>query len=486
MEQAIMPRKEKNKFLAFFIGITLGPLGFHNFYLGRWKRGAIQFLTVLLTLTLGLLITIPWAWTEAFLILIGKYSMNPKEDAKLLKKNQSLESEEVKIKPLKEYLITGVLLCSLLVSVPFSFGFSILGAIIFYYLVGGLWNKFTKHFVKTILPIYANIFTAGKKFLIRFSGHKLPPAETRLERLRSTRKLSFTAVLVLLFMMSIFAQSNIAMVTEGDIPEAVICNDGSFEEKLAYCDDDSSATACDSDCVLENSSAMERILAAYMDVKTMLIFMFAPFVTILVAPILVLRYSSLSIVDKETRSINPIGEKASDVTNVVMGAGAIVLFFQTALNIAQASVDDGNFTDALPYIAYILFITLLLVFLFYPLIWLPMLKFTKSFESHVLLLDNSLVKSKGIEIHNLDYKNNELRITPATNNPAVIDNGHLDRAVLSTKQKVVPEVFEFNTPSPDAVAQTIDDDGYEWISSDDGRNWYRPQGSNGTWIELLN
>ena len=163
------------------------------------------------------------------------------------------------------------------------------------------------------MPIYANIFTVGKKFLIRFSEHKLPPAETRLERLRSTRKMSFSAVLVLLFVMSIFAQSNIAMVTEGKIPDAVICNDGSFEEKLSYCEDDTSATACDSECVLENTRPLDRILSAYMDVKTVLIFMFAPFITILIAPILVLRHSSLSIVDKKTRSINPIGEKASDL-----------------------------------------------------------------------------------------------------------------------------------------------------------------------------
>lgn len=60
------------------------------------------------------------------------------------------------------------------------------------------------------------------------------------------------------------------------------------------------------------------------------------------------------------------------------------------------------------------------------------------------------------------------------------------REVLSIDQKAASEVFESSTPPPDAVAQTIDGNGYEWISSDDGRNWYRPHGSNGTWIELMN
>ena len=58
---------------------------------------------------------------------------------------------------------------------------------------------------------------------------------------------------------------------------------------------------------------LDRITEAYMDVRTLAVFMFAPFVTILVAPILVLRYSSLSIVDKNTRSMSPIGRKSKRV-----------------------------------------------------------------------------------------------------------------------------------------------------------------------------
>ena len=112
--------------------------------------------------------------------------------------------------------------------------------------------------------------------------------------------------------------------------------------------------------------------------------------------------------------MSPIGEKANNHTNIITGVGSIVLFLQTAINIALTS-SSGNHIQSLQYIGFILFLTLFLVLTFYPLIWLPMLKFTKSFESHVLELDNSLVKSKGIEIHNLTYLNNELRIIPAQN-----------------------------------------------------------------------
>ena len=77
MTQSGPEGKEKNKFLAFLIAIFLGPLGFHNFYVGRWKRGFFQFGLVFLSVGAGLLITIPWAWTEALLILIGKYQLSP-------------------------------------------------------------------------------------------------------------------------------------------------------------------------------------------------------------------------------------------------------------------------------------------------------------------------------------------------------------------------------------------------------------------------
>lgn len=414
MNKVPTPATEKSKLLAFLLAVILGPLGIHNFYLNRWKRGFYQLLLVVLTFSLGLLVTIPWAWTEAVLILIGKYSMGPKKVNQVINDKQSSESEQIVGGSLKEYFITSILLCSLIIGSVFTLGIPIVLAIPFYFLVGGLWNKVTRLFIKSILPIYAAVFSSGKKFLIRFSEHQIPPVNNRAELFRTTRQLSLTAVLVLLFVLSIFAQSNIPMITEGEIPDAVMCDDGNYEASSAYCDDGSTGIPCDSTCVLEQIPTIDRIQEAYFDVRTMSIFLFAPFVTILVAPILVLRFSSLSIVDKKTRSVSPIGEKANNHTNIITGVGSIVLFLQTAINIALTS-SSGNHIQSLQYIGFILFLTLFLVLLFYPLIWLPMLKFAKSFESHVLELDNSLVKSKGIEIHNLTYLNNELRIIPAQN-----------------------------------------------------------------------
>ncbi len=474
--------KKKSKFLAFLLAILLGPLGFHNFYLGRWKRGFFQFGLAFLTVGAGLVITIPWAWTEGLLILVGKYSLGPKNTES---DQGTIESEKPKVSPTKEYLIAILLLSPLLfLSIPF-FGIPLLFAVLFYWLVGGLWNKTTRLFIKSVLPMYATIFGGGKKFLIRFSEYSMPPTGSRPELFKATRKLSITAIFVLFFLISIFAQSNLSMVTEGDMPDAVICDDGTFETADFLCDDGGVGTFCDPSCVLSNTGVGGRILEAYSDERVIATLIFAPFITVLIAPILVLRYSSLSIVDKNTRSMSPIGEKANDLTNVGAGFGSVVIFFQTAWKISSAAAADGNIEQGIGYVALILAFTIFMVLAFYPLIWLPMLKFTKAFESHVLLLDNSLVKSKGIEVHQLTYDNNELRITP-----------------VRESQEIKPELTDIPIPTPlvnppaannmipsgppiDTTPQSSDEHGFEWINHN-GKDYYRPIGQMVDWKEFQN
>ena len=477
--------KKKSKFLAFLLAILLGPLGFHNFYLGRWKRGFFQFGLAFLTLGAGLLITIPWAWMEGLLILVGKYSLGPKKLSTTDSDQGTINSKSIEASPTKEYFIAILLLSPLLILSIFFFGIPLLFAALFYWLVGGLWNKTTRIFIKSVLPVYATIFGGGKKFLIRFSEYTMPQTGTRPNLFKATRKLSITAIFVLFFLISLFAQSNLAIVTEGDIPSAVICDDGTFETDDFLCDDESTGTFCDSACVLTNMGVTERIMEAYVDERIILTLMFAPFITVLIAPILVLRYSSLSIVDKETRSMAPIGEKANDLTNVGAGFGSIVIFFQTAWKISSAAASDGDILQGLGYVVLILLVTLFIVLTFYPLIWLPMLKFTKAFESHVLLLDNSLVKKKGIEVHQLTYDNNELRITPV-------------RAPQETKPELDDPPVPISAASPPAemnmapsgpsigtTSQSSDEHGFEWIHYN-GKDYYRPIGQMIDWKEFQN
>ena len=113
-----------------------------------------------------------------------------------------------------------------------------------------------------------------------------------------------------------------------------------------------------------------------------------------------------------------------------------------------------------------------------------MLKFTKSFESHVRLLDDSLVKSKGIEIHNLTYENNELRISPARNQPFNLSNNNY--AITNIQEPHTSQLETVSSAISDisAVAQITDEYGYEWITTADGKDWHRTQGSNDDWTEF--
>ena len=128
----------------------------------------------------------------------------------------------------------------------------------------------------------------------------------------------------------------------------------------------------------------------------------------------------------------------------------------------------------------ILLTTVALVLVFYPLIWLPMLRFTKAFEGHVLHLDNTLMQSKGIEIHELTYSDNELRISPVSSHGQATAQHTPASADVLPEPTPEPEMKE--GPSVDEPAQSTDAHGFEWTVHE-GVNFYRKAGSNDPWTE---
>ncbi len=61
------PRKNKSKIIAGLLGIFLGFLGVHRFYLGYKEIGTLQIVVTILTCFVGGL----WGILEGILILIG-------------------------------------------------------------------------------------------------------------------------------------------------------------------------------------------------------------------------------------------------------------------------------------------------------------------------------------------------------------------------------------------------------------------------------
>ena len=70
--------EQKSKLAAGLLGIFLGSLGIHNFYLGYTGKAVAQLLITVLTLGIGSIITGIWGLVEGILILTGSINVDGK------------------------------------------------------------------------------------------------------------------------------------------------------------------------------------------------------------------------------------------------------------------------------------------------------------------------------------------------------------------------------------------------------------------------
>lgn len=68
---SVIAGEQKSKLVAGVLGILLGPLGVHNFYLGYTGKAVAQLLITILTCGAGATITGIWGLIEGILILTG-------------------------------------------------------------------------------------------------------------------------------------------------------------------------------------------------------------------------------------------------------------------------------------------------------------------------------------------------------------------------------------------------------------------------------
>lgn len=71
LAQPIPKEAQKSKLVAGLLGIFLGSLGIHNFYLGFKGKALAQLLISLLTCGMGTAVTSIWGLIEGILILAG-------------------------------------------------------------------------------------------------------------------------------------------------------------------------------------------------------------------------------------------------------------------------------------------------------------------------------------------------------------------------------------------------------------------------------
>lgn len=72
----VAPQAKKSKLAAGLLGIFLGSLGVHNFYLGYNGKAVAQLLISLLTCGVGAVVSGIWGLIEGIMILIGSISVD--------------------------------------------------------------------------------------------------------------------------------------------------------------------------------------------------------------------------------------------------------------------------------------------------------------------------------------------------------------------------------------------------------------------------
>lgn len=77
-EPVVNPAVQKSKLTAGLLGIFLGSIGVHNFYLGYTGKAVAQLLIAVLTCGAGAAVTSIWGLIEGIMILCGKIDKDGK------------------------------------------------------------------------------------------------------------------------------------------------------------------------------------------------------------------------------------------------------------------------------------------------------------------------------------------------------------------------------------------------------------------------
>ena len=78
LAQPVNTATQKSKLVAGLLGILLGGLGVHNFYLGYTGKAVAQLLIALLTCGFGATVTLVWGLIEGIMILTGSINKDGK------------------------------------------------------------------------------------------------------------------------------------------------------------------------------------------------------------------------------------------------------------------------------------------------------------------------------------------------------------------------------------------------------------------------
>ena len=176
-------------------------------------------------------------------------------------------------------------------------------------------------------------------------------------------------------------------------------------------DDSDSYPVCTDGCEIE-LSARDKTWETFVGFNTINVLIFAPYITVIVAPLIVMKYSALAVVDPKKKSIAPIGSKLTDVVNAAMGFGALVIFGKVLYSVSQSAATSEESISGLMISTS--FIVAVMIWFIYPTIWLANAKFAKSHPKLVRNLDSRITRKSNLNVHRLEHNREGLNISSAS------------------------------------------------------------------------
>ena len=258
------------------------------------------------------------------------------------------------------------------------------------------------------LPFYARRQKSKGRFLIRFHN---PIVELNLNR-RAKARLAMSHAWIP-FALCVFVASTaisgqgLSGLETGEGFEFYKCADG---EEILYRDIGSAGCEDGSDDLDPNPQkclypvcsgdpvdrVSERIFGGALLGSVML----SPMAAFLTAPLVVLRQSSISVVDKQRRSIVPIGRKAEQMLNAVFGFGAVVLLTQSSWRVASATSE--SLIERIDITFYIMLMTLMLLLALFHVLWIYSYLNLDRHMRHLTSFEQKLISKEVIVLHNFD------------------------------------------------------------------------------------
>lgn len=295
----------------------------------------------------------------------------------------------------------------LLVVIP---ALSVIGLIIGFII--SLLAKIFLKFSMLFIPIYIKRQSAKGRFLIRFRN---PENQVKLS-LKQRARVAFSHAW-LPFTMSVFILTmaitfqGFEDVATGEGLEFYRCADGQeilfdlVNDGYADCNDGSDESDSNpSPCYYPECTGdpLDIVSEKVFDDDWMNYWLISPLLAFLTAPMLILRESTIAVVDKENRSIIPVGASAYRTLNTVLGFGAFILLFDTCWSVA--SVASDSLGERIKILFFMILLMLILVMILFHVLWAYSFFHVKTHLRTLAQFEERITQSKEIEIHTFNEK----------------------------------------------------------------------------------